>query len=84
MTSKKKTTSTPDAAPVSAPTADRMDPTKSYPPLDVRSTVLDPFGTHQTTNLALSSAVPNNTPNSITTNNSVDPTEAFKKFQQRH
>ena len=72
MTPKKKTASTPDAALVPEPNAGGADLPKSSPPLDIRSTVLNPQDTDPTTIIALTSPIPD------ATNTSFDHTEAFK------
>ena len=78
MNPKKKTMSTPDADPIPAPTMHEEEPTKYYPPLDFMSTESRTSGPDPTNNLAFHSNVPRNTPNPITTNTSVEPTESFK------
>ena len=74
MTSKKKTTYTPNDALVPAPTAGEADPNKLYPPLDVRSTFSNPSYQYPTTALV---TVPSNTPIPDATNTPVDLTEVF-------
>ena len=78
MTSKKKTTSMPDTAPVPAPNTGGEALTKRSPPLDTRSTVSDLSITDKTTTLALFYYDYRNNPTPDATNTSVDPTEKFK------
>ena len=66
----------PNTAPVLAPTAGRTDPTKRYPPPDVRSTILDPSSPDPMETIALPSAIPRNT--HVATNTTVEPTEELK------
>ena len=78
MTSKKKTTSTSNTDVVPAPTTSKVAPTKQSTPLDVRSTVSICLAPDPTTNLALTSVLPRNTPIPDATNTSVYPTGAFQ------
>ena len=75
MTSDDNTTSTPDAALATAPTAGEADPTKRSPPLDFRSNFSKPLSQEPTTTLV---AVTINSPISDAKNNPFEPTEAFK------
>ena len=78
MTSNKNTMSMPETAPVPAPTTGGEALTKRSPPLDIRSTVLNPSSTDTTTTLALFYYEPRKNPTPDATNNLVDPTESFK------
>ena len=75
MASKKKTTSTLNAALVPVPTAGEADPTKRSHPLDVRSTISNPSSQDPTIILV---AVPSNTPIPDAKNRLADPTEELK------
>ena len=81
MTSKKNTTSTPEASPVSEPNSDGEAPTKQPYPLYVRSTVSNPSGEDSTTTLSIKYSAPIRTPTPITTNTFVDPNEKLKLSQ---
>ena len=78
MTSKNKTTSTPDTELIPAPTAGEADMNNISPPLDVRSTVSNPLAPEPTTILAITYDVTINSPIPSATNTSVNPTESFK------
>ena len=75
MTSDDNTTSTPDAALATAPTAGEVDSTKRSLPLDVRSNLSDPSSKDLKTTLV---DVTINNPIYDATNTSVEPTEVFK------
>ena len=75
MTSKKKTMSTTNPRLVPAPNLGEAVPTKWYPTLDFRSTVLKHLAQDPTT---IRVSVPRNTPIPDANNNAVEPTELFK------
>ena len=77
MTSKKKTTSTPDAALAPAPTTDESATTKRYPPLDVRSTASNISSQYP---MIILVAFSSKNPIPDTKNTPVNPTEAFKRI----
>ena len=76
MTSKKNTVSTPDTAPIPAPTMDGATPDKQphTSSSDTRSTVLDPSGPDPTTTPNIPSTFPINAPTPVATNTVTDPT----------
>ena len=75
MTYKNNTISTPYASLVPAPTVGEADPTRCFPPLDIRLIVSNLLAQDPITILV---AVPSNIPVPDSTNTPFDPTEAFK------
>ena len=75
MTYKNNTISTPYASLVTAPTVGEADPTRCFPPLDIRLIVSNLLAQDPITILV---AVPSNIPVPDSTNTPFDPTEAFK------
>ena len=78
MAYKRKTLLMPYVAPVPEPNAGETAMTKLFPPLDVRSDVLDLSVLVPTSTIYLPLDVPRKTNTPVATNTSIDPTGEFK------